>query len=302
MGLRPIGLNPIATDLSSAYVSSHAEITGVLAHPAPTSRSVRGHQSRLSVNSTDPHGAAVRSQVKGAAHKVITVSDVDRSVELAKERGYDVLAPIDEALQRGEITQAEWHARILAVIEPAYLSATTEQMGSGHSGTREQWELSRGLIMEAINRSGTFLDVGCANGLLMASVERWSRERGLVMEPYGVEISPRLADLARSRYPHWRDRIWASNADVWQPPMRFQFVRTGLEYVPSRGRETFVRHLLDNVVAPGGRLIVGKNNENRGESKIADSLRSWGWSDVQEVRRPHDHPAVEISVVWLDHL
>lgn len=233
---------------------------------------------------------------------MIPVSDVDRSVEIAKERGYDVLAPIDEALERGEITQAEWHARILAVVEPAYLSATTEQMGSGHSGTREQWEQSRGLIMEAINGSGTFLDVGCANGLLMASVERWSRERGLVVEPYGVEISPRLADLARSRYPQWRDRVWAANADGWQPPMRFHFVRTGLEYVPDRGRETFVRHLLDNVVAPGGRLIVGKNNENRGESKIADSLHSWGWSDVQEVRRPHDHPGVEISVVWLDHL
>ena len=54
-------------------------------------------------------------------------------------------------MERGEITQAEWHARILAVVEPAYLSATTEQMGSGHSGTREQWEQTRGLIMEAIN-------------------------------------------------------------------------------------------------------------------------------------------------------
>lgn len=230
------------------------------------------------------------------------MSDKDRNVELAKERGYDVLAPIDEALERGEITQVEWHARILAVVEPAYLSATSEQMGSGHSGTPEQWEQSRGLIMEAVNGSGTFLDVGCANGLLMASVDRWSRERGLVVEPYGVEISPRLADLARSRYPQWRDRIWAANADGWQPPMRFQFVRTGLEYVPSRQREIFVRHLLDSVVAPGGRLIVGKNNENRGESKIAESLRSWGWSDVQEVRRPHDHPRVEMSVVWLDHL
>jgi hypothetical protein len=49
-------------------------------------------------------------------------------------------------------------------------------------------------------------------------------------------------------------------------------------------------------------LIVGKNNENRGESAIARSLRSWGWPNVQEVRRPHAHPGAEISVVWLDHL
>jgi hypothetical protein len=231
---------------------------------------------------------------------VIAVADIDRSVELAKERGYDLLAPIDEAFERGEITQAEWHARVLAVVEPAYLSATTERLGSGHSGTREEWDESRGLVMEAIDGPGTFLDVGCANGLLMASVERWSRERGSVVEPYGVEISPRLAALARSRYPQWRDRIWAANADEWQPPMRFQFVRTGLEYVPVRRREAFAHHLVENVLAPGGRLIVGKNNEDRGESKVAESLRSWGWPNVREVRRPHAHPGVEISVVWLD--
>lgn len=196
------------------------------------------------------------------------VAGLDRSVEFAKERGYKVLAPIDEAFERGEITQAEWHARVLAVVEPAYLSATTEQMGSGNSGTREEWEESRGLIMEAIDGPGTFLDVGCAKGLLMASIERWSRERGLVVEPYGVEISPRLAAVARSRYPAWADRIWAANADGWQPPTRFQFVRTGLEYVPVRQRERFVRHLLENVVSPGG--AVDRREEQREPRGVGD--------------------------------
>lgn len=42
------------------------------------------------------------------------------------------------------------------------------------------------------------------------------------------------------------------------------------------------------------------NNENRGESEIAQSLRAWGWSDVREVRRLHSHPRVEASVVWVD--
>ncbi len=227
------------------------------------------------------------------------MSPVDPSLERAKERGYDLLAPIDEAFERGQITQDEWHARVLDVVEPAYLSATTEQMGSGHSGTPEEWEASRGLVMEAIDHPGTFLDVGCANGLLMASVDRWSRARGFVVEPHGVEISPRLAELARTRYPQWRDRIWTANASTWQPPMRFQLVRTGLDYVPRNRRESFVRHLLEHVVAPGGRLIVGKNNENRAEPGIAQSLRAWGCPDVHELRRPHAHAGLELSVVWL---
>ena len=227
------------------------------------------------------------------------MSERDRRRELAKERGYDVLAPIDGAYERGEISQSQWHARVLAVVERAYLSATTEQMGSGHSGTPEEWEASRSLVMEAVDRPGTFLDVGCANGLLMESVDRWSRERRLDVEPHGVDISPRLAALARERYPQWRDRIWTANADGWVPPMRFDFVRTGLEYVPRDRRRSFVDHLVDRVLVPGGRLIIGKNNENRGESAIAETLRSWGWTDVHEVRRAHAHPEVEISVVWV---
>ncbi len=209
------------------------------------------------------------------------------------------MRPIDEAYERGEISQSEWHRRVQALIEPVYLSANSDQLGSGHSGTEREWDVSRGLIMQAVDRPGTFLDVGCANGLLMASVERWSHQRGLAVTPYGVEISPSLADRARARYPQRHDRIWTANADGWQPPMRFDFVRTGLEYVPRRRREGFVHHLLDHVVAPVGRLIIGKTNENRGESQVADSLRSWGWTGIREVRRPHAHPDVEMSVVWV---
>ena len=220
--------------------------------------------------------------------------------ELAKERGYDVLAPIDRAYELGEITQEEWHARVLAVIEPAYLGATSAEMGSGHGGTPAEWDASRRLVMEAVDRSGTFLDIGCANGLLMASVHRWSQERGLAVEPYGVEISARLAEVARERYPQWHDRIWAANADGWEPPQRFDLVRTGLEYVPAARQERFVRHLVEHVVAPGGRLVVGKSNEDRGQPGNAARLRAWGWPGVTEVRRPHAHPEVEMTLVWFD--
>nr|WP_281366614.1 class I SAM-dependent methyltransferase [Nocardioides thalensis] len=219
---------------------------------------------------------------------------------MAKERGYAVLAPIDAAYERGEITKAQWHDRVRAIIEPAYLAGTTAQAGSGHSGSAAEWDASRGIIVVAIDRSGTFLDVGCANGLLMSSVEQWSADRGLAVEPHGVEISSHFAEVARTRYPHWRDRIWTANADGWEPPMRFDMVRTGLDYVPRPDREAFVRHLVDRVVAPGGRLIIGKNNEDRDEPGIADTVRYWGWRGVREVRRPHAHPGVEASVVWLD--
>ena len=70
--------------------------------------------------------------------------------------------------------------------------------------------------------------------------------------------------------------------------------------VPRRDRERYVHHLMEHVVSPSGRLIIGKNNEDRGQSMIADSLRAWGWPGVREARAPHAHPDVEMTVVWLD--
>lgn len=39
----------------------------------------------------------------------------------------------------------------------------------------------------------------------MESVVAWAAETGLHIEPYGLDISPELAVLARQRRPHWAD-------------------------------------------------------------------------------------------------
>src|SRR2546429_4259793 len=103
-------------------------------------------------------------------------------------------------------------------LEPAYLRGTTPRQASGFGGDEREWEQARRHITEGIAGHGTFLDVGCANGLLMESVAAWCAERGLAVEPYGVDISPALAELARRRLPRWAGRIWTGNAVDWQPP------------------------------------------------------------------------------------
>jgi hypothetical protein len=60
--------------------------------------------------------------------------------------------------------------------------------------------------------------VGCASGYLMETLVSWCHERGHTIEPYGLDISPELADLARCRLPHWAERIFTGNAIDWLPP------------------------------------------------------------------------------------
>jgi hypothetical protein len=80
--------------------------------------------------------------------------------------------------------------------------------------------------------------------------------RGRHLEPYGLDNSPKLSALARTRLPKWTDRIYVGNAPDWDSPRRFDCVRTDLVYVPDPRQPELVARLFNRVITPGGRLIV----------------------------------------------
>ncbi len=51
---------------------------------------------------------------------------------------------------------------------PAYLAGDHPRAQSGSGGTAEGWTHKRGLLAEAFDRDGIFLDVGYASGYLVA--------------------------------------------------------------------------------------------------------------------------------------
>lgn len=183
----------------------------------------------------------------------------------------------DAAASRAALTDEEFYARNARLLEGAYLRGTTPEAGSGFGGTPADWRAKRESTVDGINRDGTFLDVGCANGLLMESMRDWALERGLRIEPYGVDISPRLAERARGRLPDWADRIEVGNAIDHRPAdgRRFTFVHARLDMVLSPRRGELVRHLLDELVEPRGRLLVTHQGADHDRS-AAGHLRALG--------------------------
>jgi hypothetical protein len=227
--------------------------------------------------------------------------DARPPIERSIDGGHATWAALDADLEAGRIDEASWFDAHERVLTAAYLSrdADDPRAQSGHSGDEARWEAARRPVLAAVDADGDFLDVGCANGYLMESVHRWAAQDGLSVEPYGLDISTGLAELARRRLPRWADRIWVGNALYWRPGRRFDYVRTGLEYVPTARRADLVAHLLD--VAVGRKLIIGVMNEAADQPWRARVLVDAGFriAGRREWAKPDD-PRVVRRVCWID--
>lgn len=182
------------------------------------------------------------------------------AARLLRSQGDIALAAQVELAERHRrtITDKQLAEDSRRLLDAVYLSAGTAEGGSGFGGTPQEWRQAREQICDAIESDGSFLDIGCANGLLMESVVAWSAERGHQVEPYGIDHSPALVALARRRLPAWADRIFVGDALTWSHPggLRFDVVAVLADVVHQRRHAELINHLLDRVVAPGGRLLL----------------------------------------------
>ena len=156
--------------------------------------------------------------------------------------------------------------------------------GSGRSKGAARWEETRRCIADALHKSGDFLDVGCANGLLLESLIGWAQQRGFTLRPHGVDFVAELVALARQRVP--QGEFTVANAFYWKPPRTYDFVRTNLEYVPREDWVEFTRRQFA-WVASGGRLILCHyRNAGEGAADVDGVLRDAGLATTGDASAP----------------
>lgn len=199
--------------------------------------------------------------------------------------------------------QSTWFDDQRRRFSDSYLTTEDAYRQSGWGGTPERWRAGREVILDGIPRDGDVLDIGCANGLLLESLITWSAERGVTITPHGIDFVPELVDLARGRFPDLRDNFQVANAFDWQPPRRYDYVLTELEYVPRELQTGYLQRLLDEAVAPGGRLIVssyGSRTRNERPIDIDLHLQMLGFRTTGCGNGREEDGWVATRVAWID--
>jgi hypothetical protein len=216
----------------------------------------------------------------------------------AQARAQTAIDAASGALARGELTEDEWHLAVTDALAAAYLADDDPRWQSGFDGDPELWREARAFVLDAVPRSGSFLDVGAANGYLMECLDTWARDRGIELEVFGLELNPNLAAEARRRLPALASRIHTGNVADWIPPQRFTYVRTGLEYVPAAQAPALIARLATSFLEPEGRLLVGPVNTDERMEAIGAFIAA-GFSAPYEISTT-DRTRKTRFVLWLE--
>jgi SAM-dependent methyltransferase len=220
----------------------------------------------------------------------------------AKNRAYQFVEEQQLALDEGHISESEWFENSNRFFTPIYLAAGDPRGQSGHSGDEARYRYTRMMILEAIHQSGSFLDVGCANGYLMESLHHWLQGSGLTLDFFGLDFSEELISLAQRRLPGWKDHFFLGNALEWTPPVLFKFVYLiGLDLVPTQRQESFLKRLLGQFVSEGGRLILGPVTEDKNHHELEQKLKSWGFHPDGYCMKSHQSYDQLVRILyWFD--
>jgi hypothetical protein len=99
----------------------------------------------------------------------------------------------------------------------------------------------------------------------------------VTIEPHGLELLPRVAELARSLRPQLASSIWTGSVMSWTPPRRFRYVTALDDAVPPDRLDVLVARLLHDFVAPGGRVIISSYTDaHQQPRRLFDDLRYAG--------------------------
>lgn len=130
-----------------------------------------------------------------------------------------------------------------------------------YGATYQIWYDKRYFINEAIYKSGTLLDVGCANGFLLRCLLEWSPHE---LIPYGIEPDKPRMEIAKTLLEPFAANFLEAGVDELKSldkqgfPSSFDFIQWSFwrnwDYTQEHNWQTFQN--VWRAVKPQGRLIL----------------------------------------------
>jgi SAM-dependent methyltransferase len=197
----------------------------------------------------------------------------------------------------------EWFDSMRRDFKRWYLASDNPWRQSGWGSTPERWRLAREVILSAVEHGGAFLDIGCANGLLLECLIAWANERGVVIEPHGIDLVPELVDLARQRLPEYASNFTTANSFTWIPSRRYDYVHLLLESAPPSHHREYLGRVLDSAVARGGRLIVsnyGSRSKSESPIDVTGYLSGFGFTVAGSAAASEHDGFVITRTAWIE--
>ena len=184
------------------------------------------------------------------------------------------------------IKQQEWFDSLKKELEQAYLQYTEPWKQSGFSGPEDRWIRCRKPIVDCIEKLGTFLDIGCANGYLLECILKWTSKRDLNIIPYGLDLSAKLITLAKQRLPKYKNNLYVGNGWNWKNPIKFDYVGTEIVYVPECLQKEYIKRIIDLYLEEDGNLLLTEyrsKNDDVNKPWIDKILIDWGFNITKQV-------------------
>ncbi len=172
----------------------------------------------------------------------------------------------------------KWLDGLKKDIDESYLKYNEPWKQAGFLMSEEAWVACRKPIADCIDKSGTILDISCSNGYLLESIVKWTAEKGHTITPYGIDLSEKLINVAKTRLPKFADNFVAGSAMHWNSPIKYDYVRTELGYALEEVQEQYLQRLFSSYVAPSGKILLTEyrsKKQNPKEPWMNEKIDRW---------------------------